>query len=124
MSYRDRPETRDKTASPPVRWWDHMRYWVRLLIRQAPDIAARSGGTCVCLALAACPIWSWYIFANAITPAVLPGPVVVLTVLTHIVTAVEVMVIFCCGCHYSVKAVKHTAWSIFLWAKNEDRLER
>lgn len=107
-----------------MRWWDHLRYWVRRLIRQAPDIAARSGGACVCLVLAACPIWSWYIFANSVVPAQLPGLVVFLTVLAHIVTAVEIMVIFCFACTYSVKLVTHTAVSVFLWAKNEDRLER
>lgn len=41
MSYRDRPEPRDKTASPRIRWWDHLRYWVRMglrwLIRWTPE---------------------------------------------------------------------------------------
>lgn len=125
MAYRKRSEPRPKTESPPVRWWDHLRYQMRLLIRRVPTLATWLAWISGCLALAACPVWSWYIFANSITPADLPGLVAVLfTVLSFLIASIEVIVVFCLGCDYSVKFVKNTAVSIFLWAKNEDRLER
>ena len=34
MTYRNPPEPRPKTESPSVRWWDYLRYWVRVAMRE------------------------------------------------------------------------------------------
>ncbi len=103
MFYRKKPEPRLKTGSPPIRWKDYLRYWVRVSLRWA---------SCQFIWLLGAVIWAT-VWGTANLPVMKDNANEAFHGMSWMFAGVWTVGLILCGLYNAVA-----------WSKKEDRLER